>query len=203
MNVQRTLNVCAGVLAALIFVGAACAGQGGDNESPHVNGDYRFVITHNCVRTSFQQPPANGFNPETKQFVVPGEAQIVTGTGVLRLEQDGSLQVLEGRQTELSTNLLSPGQIPIMPPAEFGCTGSYTAQDDKLAVTLLCSVKVPEPGVTVTVSPQKFEGFIDQRRRILNLINIAGEIQSVTVAVAGNPVQQLQRICTQHAIGTR
>jgi len=134
---------------------------------------------------------------------VQGEALTAIGSGLMRFGEDGSVQVLEGVQTEVSLAQLAPGQAPVAPPAQFTCGGTYTIQDRKVAFSLSCDVSVPQPGVKVTLGPQNFEGWVDQRKQTLSLTNIAGGIQTITVSVAGNPVQQRQRVCTQHALAIR
>jgi hypothetical protein len=155
------------------------------------------------VRTPYQPPPANGFDPNTKQLLVEGETISAIGSGLLRFEEDGSLQLLEGKQTEVSLGLIAPGKTPITPPAEFTCAGNYTVDSGKVSFTLTCDIKIPDPNIKVTVGPQQFEGYVDREKKTMNLTNIAGGIQAVTVSMFGNPVQQRQRICTQHSLLAR
>lgn len=179
-------------------------GQESSEQGPQqAQGEYRVVINQTCVRTAFQPPPATGFDPATKQLLSEGEAITALGTGRLQLGNDGSAQLTEGSQTEVSFASLAAGKTPVTPPAEFTCSGKYTLENGKMTLTLSCDVKVPDPGITVAVGPQNFVGQIDPDRKIINLTNISGEIQSITVSAFGNPVQQRQRICTQHAILTR
>jgi hypothetical protein len=197
------MNICTTVLCALAFARTVNAYQDADEGPRQLKGDYRVVINQTCIRTPFTPPPANGFDPNTKQLLVDGEALTALGHGLFRFEDDGTFQLLEGIQTEVSMSQIASGRTPVTPPAEFTCTGNYTLQSRKMTMTLSCDVKVTDPGLKVTVGPQQFEGYVDRDNKTINLMNLAGGLQAVTVSVFGNTVQQRQRICTQHAIATR
>jgi hypothetical protein len=203
MTLRNTINLCASLVFALTSVGLTKADQESEERPQGANGEYRVVINQTCVRTPFQVPPAAGFDPATKQLLVDGETVTALGTGLLRLGNDGSAELTDGRQTEISMDLLAAGKTPVTPPAEFTCAGRYAIEEGKMTLTLTCDVKVPDPGVRVTVGPQEFEGHIDRDKKTINLTNIAGGIQAVTVSVFGNPVQLRQRVCTQHALASR
>jgi len=201
MDNRRVSVTCAGVLALALSAGSGYASGELDEEGLlQISGDYRVVITQTCVRTPYQPPPAAGFDPNTRQLLMDGEMLTAIGSGLMRFAEDGTVQVLEGVQTEMSLDQLAPGKSPIAPPAQFTCSGNYTIQDRKVAFSLSCDVVVPQPGVKVTVGPQNFEGYIDRRKRSLNLTNITGGIQTVAVSIAGTPMQERHRICTQHAL---
>jgi hypothetical protein len=187
------------VFIAIVFATSLFAEEG-SREGGSIGGDYRVVINHSCVRTPFVPPPANGFDPNTKQLLTEGEAVTALGTGLLRLEQDGSLQLLEGLQTEVSTSIIGAGKTPVTPPAEFACTGNYSVNGKKMTLTLACEVKTPDPTIKVVVGPQHFEGYIDRNGKTISLTNLAGAIQTISVSAFGNTVQQRQRICTQYAL---
>jgi hypothetical protein len=61
---------------------------------------------------------------------------------------------------------------------------------------------VPQPGVTVHVGPQNFEGYVDALNQSVNLTSLGG-IQTVTVSFGGSPIQQRQRVCTQQVSGAK
>ena len=203
MNIRNTFHLSASLMLAFASVATVRADQDSEQGPHNVKGEYRVIVNQVCVRTPFQPPPANGFDPNTKQLLVEGETIAALGTGLLRFEDDGTLQMLEGTQTEVSFGLIAPGKTPITPPAQFTCSGNYTADGDKVSFTLTCDIKVPDPSLKVTVGPQQFEGYVDREKKTMNLTNIAGGIQAITVSMFGNPVQQRQRICTQHSLLAR
>jgi hypothetical protein len=201
MSNQTKAVAYAGLLALTFSAGSVHATAEHDDDGPS-SGDYRVVINQTCVRTPFQAPPAAGFDPATRQLLVEGESLTAIGSGLLRFARDGSVTLLDGVQTEVSLDQVAAGNTPVTPPAKFSCAGNYSVWYRKVSLSLSCEVPV-QPGVKVTVGPQKFEGYFDRSRRSINLTNITGGIQTITVAVDGVPVQQRQRICTQHAIATR
>jgi hypothetical protein len=203
MNRKQWIH-CAGLLTALAFGGNICSADDLVDDDPRpLNGEYRVVITSSCVRTPYQPPPAAGFNPTTKQLLVEGETLTALGSGLLRFALDGTVQVLEGVQTEVSLDQYAAGKTPVAPPVEFTCTGTYTRQGRKISMNLPCNIKVPNPGVSVTLGPQQFEGYLSRNLQTVNVTNIAGGIQTITVSVNGNPTQQRQRICTQQMSGSK
>jgi hypothetical protein len=204
MNRRITSSISLSVLLSLTSTGHVHAADASQQGPQQINGEYRVVINQTCVRTPFQPPPANGFDPATKQLLQEGESITALGKGLLRLDNNGSAELTEGSQTEVSFPSLAPGKTPVTPPADFTCSGTYTLDSGKMVLTLpSCNVRVPEPNITVTVGPQHFEGHVGQNRKTISLTNMAGELQSITVSAFGNPVQQRQRICTQHALLTR
>jgi hypothetical protein len=144
-----------------------------------------------------------GFDPETKALKAPGEPLTIIGTGLLRFAPGGKLTFEEGVQTEASFTQIATGETPIAPPTSFRCDGSYVLRGRKLAFTLSCDVRTGDPNVKVTVGPQNFEGYVSRDGRSINLTNLAGDIQTITVAVNGTPVQERQRICTQNALASK
>jgi hypothetical protein len=186
--------------AGMVALNAYAAGEPDQGLPQHLSGDYRVVITQTCVRTPYQNPPASGFDPDTRQLQVDGETLTAIGSGLLRLSDDGSAQLLDGVQTEVSVGQTAAGNTPVAAPSQFTCSGTHSLDRGKVALSLSCDVSVPQPGVKVTLAPQNFEGYAALRAEALNLTNITGEIQTITVSVGGNAVQQRQRVCTQHAL---
>ena len=186
-------------------IGTARAGdRDEDNGSQKISGDYRVAITQICVRTPYQPPPATGFDPNTHQLLTDGETVTAIGSGLLRLADDGIVQILNAEQTEVSLSQTSAGKTPVAAPSQFACNGRYTTTDQqKVTLSVTCNVSVPQPGVTVRVGPQSFEGYIDGLSQSINLTGITGGIQTITVSFGGTPVQQRQRICTQQASGMK
>jgi hypothetical protein len=197
----KTFFVLGGLLIA--SAGSVYAGEQEDADSQPLTGEYRVVITSSCVRTPYQPAPATGFDANTGQLLVNGQMLTALGSGLLQFSEDGTVKVLEGVQTELSLDQTAPGATPVAPPVQFTCQGTYTRQGRKVAMTLPCSIQVPNPGVTVTLGPQNFEGYVSLDRQSVNVINIAGAIQNIVVSVGGNPTQQRQRICTQQMSGSK
>jgi hypothetical protein len=187
----------------ITFATIATADDGNGDAPQHIRGDFRVVITQMCVRTPYQQPPANGFDPDTHQLLVDGETVTAIASGLLRFTEDGTVQMLDGVQTEVSVNLLAPGKTPITPPSTFTCNGTYTMQEKKVALTMSCDVAAPQPGLKVTLGPQNFAGYIDPRQKSINLTDVGGGIQKITVSLAGNPIQERQRVCTQNAMAAK
>ena len=201
MVYQEKYRTITCLLALTVFVGNAQAAENAGDERPDVlSGDYRLMTTQTCVRTPFQFPPAAGFDPVTHQLLTAGESLTAVGAGLVRFAEDGSVRILDGIQTEVSVDRISAGQTPVTPPAEFTCSGNYGVQQEKISIALSCDVKSPQPGVSVTLGPLNFNGFMGYQRQSIALTNIAGDIQTVSVAVSGNVVQQRQRICSEQAL---
>lgn len=195
--------VYAALLAAVASTGIAYAGDKDEDESRPINGDYQVVIASSCVRTAYQPAPASGFDPNTRQLVLEGQMLTALGSGLMRFDEDGTVQLLDGSQTEVSLDQTAVGRTPVAPPAQFTCSGKYTRQGHKVALTLSCDIKVPDPGVKVTLGPQDFVGYIGRGRQSISMVNIAGGIQTISVSVGGMFVQQRQRICTQQVSGIK
>ena len=190
------------VFFAVMLTTSASAQAPLDKHRP-LSWDYRMVITQTCIRTPYQIPPAMGFDPETKALKAPGETLTATTTGLLRFAPDGTLTVEDGVQTEASFTQIATGQTPVTPPTDFRCNGSYVLSERKMALTVSCDVQTGNPNITVTVGPQNFEGYASLDGQAINLTNLAGDIQTITVAVNDTPVQERQRICTQHLLALR
>jgi len=203
---KRSAFVRLAVLAALSMGGTqvlAHDDDGADADAHPLQGDYGFTMTQTCARTPFQRPPAAGFDPGTRQLLVNGEIINAAGAGVMRFATDGAVSVEDGVLTEILANQIAAGQVPIGPKTGFTCGGSYTVQPgNRLAVTLSCNA-LAQPGVSVTLAPFEFEGFVGRGRRSINLASVSGSIQTVAVAVAGNVVQQRERVCVQSLTGDR
>lgn len=194
-----------GLLALMLTTASAFATDdmmGADdlNGKGLLNRDYRLMTTQTCVRTPFQRPPAAGFDPVTRQLLVPGEAYTAVGTALVRFANDGTVAILDGIQTEISVAQLSPGQVPVTPPAEFACSGTYDVQQNTISISVSCDVKSPQPGVSVELGPLQFVGSIGKARQTIALTNISGSLQTVTVSAGGNAVQQRHRMCSEHAL---
>ena len=194
---DRVKFVCLSMLIALVWVQPAAAA------AAKLVWDYNVVIDQTCVRTPFGPPPATGFDPGTKALLLPSEPLTATGTGVLRFQDGGVVTLENGLQTEVSMTQTGVGQIPVTPPAAFRCEGTYTVDGRDLALTLTCEVPTGNPNVKISVGPQNFEGQISLNGHSIDLTNIAGDIQTISVLVSDFPVQERQRICTQHASAVR
>jgi hypothetical protein len=155
-------------------------------------------MTQSCVRTPFQVPPASGFNPANHALLLPGEVINSVGLGVMHFQYDGTVTVTDAAITELSVNQLAVGQLPVSPKTPFSCAGTYALQPaNRVTVSLTCNALTGQPGVTVTLAPFEFEGFVGDDNRPISLSTVSGGTQTVTVAVGGTPVQQRERICLQ------
>jgi len=191
------------LLILVTCIGIAHAKDRDDDNGPQkISGDYRVAITQICVRTPYQPPPATGFDPNTQQLLVDGETVTAIGSGLLRFGDNGTVQILDAVQTEISLGQTAAGKTPVAPPTQFSCTGRYTIDQRKVTVAVGCDVNVPQPGVTVHVGPQNFEGYIDAPNQSVNLTSLGG-IQTVTVSFGGSPIQQRQRVCTQQVSGAK
>jgi hypothetical protein len=190
----------ASLLVLAMSTGSVCAqfpdGHYYYGERP-LYGDYGFTTSKSCVRTPNQSPPATGFDPITRQLLLDGEAVNGVGSGIMRFARNGTV-TMSGVITEVSQSQLSPGKIPIAPRIEFSCDGAYALHPgDKVTGAFSCNIKNRAPGVTVTLAPLSFEGFIGAGRDAINLSFLGDEIQTVTVSVGGNPIQQRHRMCAQ------
>jgi hypothetical protein len=204
MSDKRRQALCLSLTMLAASIGIGRAGDTGNEDAPtQISGDYRVVITQMCVRTPYQPPPASGFDPNTHQLLADGETVTAIGSGLLRFAEDGTVQMLEGVQTEVSVNQAAPGKVPVAPPTQLACSGTYTLRQRKVALSVSCDVNTPQPGVTVRLGPLSFEGYIDSRQHSISLTDAGANIQTITVSVAGNPVQQRQRICTQYAMAVK
>src|ERR1051326_6681792 len=97
----------------LMFVGTVMAGDRPEGNGPQqITGDYRVAITQICVRTPYQAPPASGFDPNTQQLLTDGETVTAIGSGLLRFDDEGKVEILEGVQTEVSLNQTASGKTP-------------------------------------------------------------------------------------------
>ena len=167
-------------------------------------GEYGVVINQTCVRTPYQEPPAQGFDPETKALLAEGEPLTALGKGRLRFHPNGTLELLEGVQTEAPFLDTAVGKTPIVPPVYFSCTGEYELSGRHVSLSMNYNIDSGDPALTITLGPQGFEGDISVDRRTISLTNITGGIQTITISVNEfYPVQERQRICTQHALAIR
>lgn len=190
---QRLLGTVMVALCATSF-----GANAGEQEDRPV-GSYRLLTSQTCIRTPFQPPPATGFDPVTFQLLTDGESIQAAGTGLLRFFRDGRVTLTEGKLTEVSDGRVAAGAIPIAPPSEFTCDGTYQVQGKKLSFGLSCDIKQASPVVTVKLTPLNFEGALGLNKLNIDVANVNRELQTVTVSVNGNPVQQRQRLCTQTA----
>lgn len=204
---KRHTRAALAVLAALSMGSPHANAQGddeGDADTRSLHGEYGFTTTQTCVRTPFQRPPAAGIDVNTRQLLVNGEAINAVGLGVLRFAKDGTVGIEGGVLTEVALNQLSAGQAPLSVGTQFTCSGNYVAQpDNRLSVTLACNVVTPQPGLSVALAPFEFEGFVGRGRRSINLSSVKASLQTVTVSVGGNPVQQRHRLCVQSLSGDK
>jgi len=76
-------------------------------------------------------------------------------------------------------------------------------QGNKLSMSLACDVKQAAPVVKVALGPLNLEGYLGISPLFIDMVNIGSDIQTITVSVNGNPVQQRQRICNQSISLTR
>lgn len=164
-----------------------------------LSGDYGFTTLQSCVRTPFQTPPAAGFDPETRQLLVDGEAAQAIGSGVMHFGENGkvSASVLG---TELSVDQTAAGQTPAAAGIEYNCSGSYMLQSGNRVSVIFpsCTVNTGNPKVKVTVGPLQIQGYVGIGQRSINLSLVNGSLQTVSVAdTSGNLLQQRQRICIQ------
>lgn len=184
---------------AALVLGVPPDALAGDRVAELLRGDYGFTTQQNCVRTPFLPPAVSGFDPSTLELLVDGEVAEAVGSGVMHFSRNGSVTVAAGG-TEVLENQISTGQTPVVPRTDYTCSGTYAvAPNSQVRVTFpLCVVKTNNPGVTVTVGPLEFEGYVGTKRRAINLSMLDGNIQTVAIAVGGNVVQQRERICIQN-----
>ena len=166
-------------------------------------GTYHVVITETCVRTPYEVPPANGFDPETRMLLVEGEAVSAIGKAQAHFYPDGTVQLEKGKQTETSPASILPGDTPIVPASIFTGDGTYTLKGKNVTLDLMCSVDHPAPNIEIILGPLTFEGKISRNRKTISLTNLDRVIQTVTVELDGNPIQQRQRVCSQTATFTK
>ena len=168
-----------------------------------LTGTYRFTTSETCVRSPFLLPPAAAFEPNTRQLMVDGETVSALGNGLLRFSSDGSVTLENGRQIEISTGRVGTGATPVAPASLFTCSGTHQLQGNKLSMSLACDVKQAAPVVKVALGPLNLEGYLGISPLFIDMVNIGSDIQTLTVSVNGNPVQQRQRICNQSISLTR
>ena len=164
-----------------------------------LNGDYGFTTLQSCVRTPYQQPPAQGIDPVTLKFLVPGEAAEAVGSGVMTFSRDGSVTA-DVQGAELSVNRLAVGQAAAASGIKYSCSGNYTVDaDSRLVVNFpSCTVNTGNPNAVVTVAPLNYTGFVGVGKQALTLSLVDGLLQSVSVADAsGNKTLERQRLCIQ------
>ena len=183
---------------ATLVLGVPYALARDDESAEFLSGEYGFTTLQNCVRTPFLPAAVSGFDPNTHQLLVNGEVAEAVGSGVMQFAKDGTVTVTAGG-TEVQENQISAGQTPVVPGTEYTCSGTYAVEPtNEVTVTLpSCVVKTNSPGVTVTVGPLEFEGYVGKDRRSINLSLLKANIQTVAVSVAGNVVQKRERICIQ------
>lgn len=204
MRHYTTRTVLLSLVSLVAWVGTGHASDHRDEDSQTaITGDYRVVITQMCARTPYQVPPANGFDPTAHQLLVDGEAVTAIASGLLRFAENGTVQMLEGVQTEVSVNQTTAGKIPVASPSQLTCSGTYTLAQRKVTLNVSCDVNTSQPGVTVRLGPLSYQGYLDSRQRSISLTDAGATIQTVTISVAGNPVQQRQRVCTQYAMAVK
>lgn len=192
-----------GGLAMLLLLSTAGGAHAEDSfdsashaEARSLRGVYGASLTQSCIRTPYQPPPAVGFDQASHQLLVEGELVVGTGTGVLRFAKDGVVTLESGLLTEMSESLLAAGQTPVSPGSEFICDGTYASQPGgKVAVTLACEILTGQPGRRVTLGPLKFDGFVAEGKRSINLSTPRREVHTVTIADNGTAVLQRERSC--------
>ncbi|MES2671325.1 MAG: hypothetical protein V4673_13035 [Pseudomonadota bacterium] len=195
----RNLAIVAVAAAALLsFASVAQQTSHAEDHSPtprFLNGTFGFSLTQTCVRTPFLDPAIVGIDPATKQMRVDGEFVNVYGTGTMKFNRNGTVQIPNGFITEISAALTAANQSPVSVGGEFSCEGDYTIKPDgKLNVVLVCETPTPLPNVRVFIQPILLEGFVSPDRSI-TLGTYRRDIHSITVFTDGTPTLERERMC--------
>ncbi len=195
----RNLVIVAVAAAALLsFASLAQQKSHGEGQSAtprFLTGAYGFSLNQACARTPFIDPSIVAIDPVTKEMRVDGEFVNVYGTGTMKFNRDGTVQIPNGFITEISAALISANQSPLSVGSEFSCDGDYTIKPDgKLNVVLVCETPTPLPDVRVFIQPILFEGFVSPDRSI-TLGAYRRDIHSVTVFTDGTPTLERERMC--------
>jgi hypothetical protein len=201
-----SINIQPGLLRSLLALSLlATAAQANDDADAdrNLSGVYRFTTSETCVRSPFLAPQTAAFEPSSRQLQVDGETVSALGGGLLRFSRNGTVTLEEGRQTEISTGRVGAGTTPVAPPSQFTCSGTHRLEGNKLVMSLACDVKQASPVVKVALGPLNLEGYLGLTPLAIDMVNAGGDIQTISVSVNGNVVQQRQRICNQAISLTR
>jgi len=198
---QRLLRM---LLAVSLLSTAAHANETSERDGDQsLVGTFRFTTSEICVRSPFLPPAVAAFEPNTRQLMVDGETVSALGGGLLRFSRDGSVTLEEGKQTEISVGRVGAGTIPVAPPSLFTCSGTHRLEGNKLLMSLACNVQQASPAVKVALGPLNLEGYLGFAPLSIDMTNSGADIQTISVSVNGNLVQQRQRICNQAISLTR
>jgi len=178
----------------------AVAHDGDDNKTDsarHLQGDYGLNAQYSCVRTPFQPPSAHGFDRVTGQLLSGASVAHAAGAGVMSFSKDGTVSVdLTG--IELDASKVQPGDVPVSPGIQYGCTGTYSfTSDGRISLSFpSCNVTPPRPGLTVTVGPLELTGFVGHEKDAMVLSEVKGNVETVAVSAGATVLSQRERICT-------
>jgi hypothetical protein len=190
--------VAVAAVALLSFASLAQQTSQAENHSKpprSLTGTYGFSLNQACVRTPFMDPAIVGIDPVTKEMRVNGEFVNVYGTGTMKFNRDGTVQIPNGFITEISAALTAANQSPVSVGGEFSCDGDYTIKPDgKINVVLVCETPTPLPDVRVFIQPILLEGFVSPDRSI-TLGAYRRDIHSITVMTNGTPTLERERMC--------
>lgn len=188
----------------LIVTAANSQAEGSAKWQRTLHGEYGLVTTQSCVRTPFHDPSTPGIDPATGQLLLDSEAVATVGTGTISFERDGSLMLSDGVMTELSHTVVSAGATPIPAPSKVNCPGHYSVNsNNEITMSMSCDVAPPQAGVSVVLEPLNFQGHVSRSREHIQLADVPGDLQKVSVLIGNTVVQQRERVCVMTGALTR
>lgn len=172
-----------------------------DRDGPVLEGRYGF-ITHNiCVRTANPSPPdMELINPNPpNDLVVPSEFATMAGVGFATFKRDGTMTIDADTPpaNQLELPKVNPGDQPLTSAFVPTCAGTWAVGSDGRAnINWNCTIKTPDPTLTISAGPVNWEGFVFDHGRTIEL-NLRGTLQTLTFKKNGTPVSKVNRLCEQ------
>ena len=168
------------------------AGERGSNAPRH---EYGFSMTEFCVETPRGQPPAHGFNPDTRELLEDADAVTAVITGVMQFTNNGDVAINDATISDLFVDQTDVGDVPIASGTPVSCEGTYSMNPGKLVeLALNCTAELPN-NVSVVIGPFKLRGFLGRLGLTIPISSTAGNIQTETVYVGSTVVAERERVC--------
>ncbi|MBT1075670.1 hypothetical protein [Geobacter grbiciae] len=157
-----------------------------------LKGSYAFTASRTCVQT----PYSPGFDQTTRQLLTDGETVGFIESGTLTFSGTGSV-----KGDNITVAVMEPakaiaGSAPMQNGITSSCAGTYSVNPNRsYSATLTCTSQLGN-GLSLAIGPAAYQGSVDVTQNMLTISETGGNIQAVTVAIGGTPVQSFDRVCT-------
>lgn len=194
-------NTLTGLTACLAFLIPATVGAADIQTTTPVQqallnsllkGSYAFTVSRTCVQT----PYSPGFDQTTRQLLTTGETVGFIESGTLTFSGTGSV-----KGDNITVAVMEPakaivGSAPMQNGITSSCAGTYSVNPNRsYSATLTCTSQLGN-GLSLAIGPAAYQGSVDVSQNMLTISETGGNIQAVTVAIGGTPVQSFDRVCT-------